>query len=101
MEALRGELADVNRQIGAIARMYQDEAQRKKLTDAQKRRRAEELRPLRQRKAELDKEIAERERNPPPRPIREAPERARRRETGRTERRLDAQWVLSYQWTGK
>ena len=58
----------MNRQIGAVERMHRDEetAQRKKLTDAQKRRRADELRPLRQRKEQLGKAIAERERPPAP-----------------------------------
>ena len=70
MEALEAELADVNNQLGAIERIWQDteENQRTRLTDAQKKERATDTRALRRRKKELEKEIAELKTNPPPKP---------------------------------
>ena len=95
MEALEAELADVNNQLGAIERIWQDkeESQGKRLTDAQKKERAADTRDLRRRKKELEKEIEELKRNPPPKPIREAPERGRARKEAGKQRRLDAQWA--------
>ena len=94
MEALEAELADVNNQLGAIERIWQDkeESQKKKLTDAQKKERAADTRDLRRRKKELEKDIAELKKNPPPKPIREAPERGRAKKEAGKQRRLDAEF---------
>ena len=61
MEALQARLEDVKKQIEAIEKEYKEDerAQEGWLSDAQKRQRARRLKPLRERRAAIEKEIAE------------------------------------------
>ena len=81
MDALQNALQDVNRQIDAIVQYWREfqETTGSRLNAAQTRLRADQLRPLRTRKTQLENDIA----NFVPGP-REAPERGRAsREAGR------------------
>ena len=90
MEALQARLEDVKKQIEDIEEEYKEDERRQEgfLSDAQKRQRARRLKPLRETRAAIEKEIAD-----TPRAPREAPERGRAKKEAGKQRRLDAEFA--------